>query len=90
MTDAYRDGNGVHTMIAALDTDGTSIVRIKINAANNGLKVSNGTSGTDHGTVNAKRDGNQVPVLLAVSSADGVTPVEVYADSGGNLLIQST
>jgi hypothetical protein len=26
---------------------------------------------------------------LAVSSADGVTPVEVYADSSGNLLIDS-
>lgn len=89
MTSAYRDDNGKPTLIAALNTDGITIVRVLANPANHALKISDGTGGSDHGVANAKRDENQVPVLLAVSSVDGVTPVEVYADSSGNLLVNS-
>lgn len=90
MADAYRDSNSVPTLIAALDSDGTTIVRVLANASSNSLKVSDAATGTDHGTNLAKRDGNSIPVLMAVSSADGFTPIEVYADSSGNLLVQST
>ncbi len=90
MTNAYRDQNSVTTLIAAKNTDGTTIVRVLANPTNHALKVSDGTTGTDHGVANAIRDENNVPVLMAVSSADGVTPVEVYVDANGNLLIQST
>ena len=90
MANAVIDGNRIPTLTAALNTDGTTVVCVKANATNSSLKVSDGTTGTDHGTTNAQRDGNHKPVLMAVSSADGVTPVEVYADSSGNLLIQST
>lgn len=89
MTNASRDENSVPTLIAALNTDGVTMVPVKVNASNHALKASDGTSGTDHGVQNAVRDENSIPVLLAVSSADGVTPVEVYADSSGNLLIDS-
>lgn len=90
MANASRDENSVETLLGILNTTGTSLVRVKVNSSTHALKVSNGTSGSDHGPVNALRDENEVPSLMAVSSADGVTPVSVYTDSSGNLLIQST
>lgn len=88
--DAVRDENRVPALLGALETDGTTIVPIVANASNHGLMISDGTTGSDHGPVNAPRDGNRIPALLAVSSADGITPVVVYADSNGALLVQST
>ncbi len=88
-TSASLDENGVPTLIAGLNTNGTTIVRVKVNATTHGLKISDGTTGTDHGPVNDLRDENSRPALMATSSVDGVTPVVVYADSSGNLLINS-
>ncbi len=90
MTSAYRDENSVPTLIAGLNTNGTTIVRVKASPTTHGLDISDGTTGSDHGPTNAPRDENFVPALLAVSSADGVTPVVVYADSSGNLLVDTT
>jgi hypothetical protein len=90
MADASRDGNDVPTLLAALDSDGITPVKVQVNPANHALSVDNNTTGTDNGVDNAVRDSNYVPVLLAVSSVDGVTPVEVYADSSGALLIDNT
>ena len=90
MANASRDENSVPTLIAGLDTNGSTIVRVKVNAATHALMIDDGTSGTDHGPANALRDENSVPVLLAVSSLDGVTPVVVYAKSDGSLLIDSS
>ena len=90
MTNAYRDENSVPTIIAGLNTDGSTITRIKANSATHGLKVNDGTTGSDHGPVNDLRDENSVHALMAVSSSDGQTPVVLYADSSGNLLIKST
>lgn len=89
MSNASRDENSVPTLLGALNTDGTTLVRVKANASNHSLKVSDGSTGSDHGPVNSPRDQNNIPALMAVSSADGVTPVVVYADSSGNLLIDS-
>ena len=99
MTNASRDENSVPTLIAALNTDGTGIVRVQVNASNHAIKASDGTTGTDFGVVNARHDENGVPTLLAVSSStttvngisyvQGITPVEVYADASGYLLIDS-
>lgn len=89
MANASRDENMVPTLIAGLNTDGKTIVRVLANPTNHSLEVNDSTTGTDHGPQNALRDENNVPMLLAVSSADGVTPVVVYADSSGNLLIDS-
>ena len=87
---AAKDQNNINSLIAALNTDGKTIQRIKVNPSNHAVKVSDGTTGSDYGPTNALRDDNDVPILMAVSSVDGKTPVAVYGDSNGNLLIQST
>ncbi len=87
---ASIDDNGQSTLIAALNTDGTTITRVQVNPSNHGLRVSDGSSGSDYGTTHALRDDNNKTTLIAVSSADGVTPVDIYCDSNGMLLIQST
>ncbi len=90
MADAYRDGNNVPTLIAGLNSNGTSLVRVLADPSTHALAVDDDTTGTDHGPVNDLRDNNYIPALMAVSSSDGVTPVVVYADSSGNLLIDSS
>lgn len=90
MANASRDENGVPTLLGALESNGTTLVKIKAIESTHTLSVSDGSTGSDFGPTNAPRDENNVPALLAVSSADGVTPVVVYADSSGNLLVQST
>lgn len=87
---AIRDDNFVAVKTAVLNTDGASIVLIKSGASTHGLKCSNGTSGSDKGPADAQLDDNNSPTWLAVSSSDGTTIVPLYADSNGNLLIQST
>lgn len=90
MANAVKDDNNVNSLIVALNTDGASIIRVKVNPTTHRLKYSDGSTGSDHGPTNALRDDNNVPVLMAVSSADGVTPVIIYGDSSGNLLMKST
>jgi len=90
MTNAYRDENNVATLIGVLDSNGTTITRMTSDPVTHNLKVSDGSTGSDHGTSNAKRDENDVPCVMAVSSTDGVTPVTLYINSSGNLLVKST
>lgn len=90
MSNAKHDGNGIPTIIAPSSSDGTIVVLVQVNPSNGGLKITDGTTGTDFGPVNAIRDGNHVTGLIGVSSTDGITPVDIYADSSGHLLIQST
>lgn len=90
MANAYLDENSVPTIIAGLNTNGSTIVRVLANSSTHGLKVSDGTTGSNHGPTNDLRDQNSRTCLMAVSSVDGVTPVVLYADSSGNLLIKST
>lgn len=90
MSNAKRDQNYAPTILGVLNTDGETLVPIKVNATNHSLKVENADTGSDNGPDNAPHDENYVPALMAVSSADGVTPVVVYANSDGELLIQST
>lgn len=90
MSNAKKDENGVSTLLGVLDSDGQTLVRVKVNeSSNNALKVDDGTTGSDNGPDIAPRDENFVPALIALSSVDGVTPVVVYADSNGHLLIDS-
>lgn len=87
---AKKDENGVSTILGVLDTDGETLVRVKVNVgSNNSLKVDDNTTGSDNGPDISPRDENFVPALIAVSSVDGVTPVVVYTDSNGHLLIDS-
>jgi len=89
MANASKDDNRVPTLIAGLETDGVTIVRITADPTNHGLSVNDASTGTDYGPENAPIDENHIPALMAVSSDDGTTPVVVYATSSGELLIDS-
>lgn len=89
MANAKRDENNVPTILGTLNTDGISLVRIKINPANGAMKVDNDATGTYISRTNDLRDENEVPAMMGVSSSDNKTPTLVYADSSGNLLINS-
>ena len=86
MVNAPRDNNRVPVLLGTLNTDGITPVLIKVNASKHGIRISNGTSGSNNGRGTAVRDNNRIPVLMGISSADGTTPIEIYADSSGNLL----
>jgi len=90
MSNAKKDNNGVSTLLGVLDSDGDTLMCVKVNpSSNNALQVEDNTTGSDNGPSISPRDDNFVPALIAVSSVDGVTPVVVYADSNGKLLIDS-
>ncbi len=87
---ASLDENSQATITAALNTNGSTIIKVKVNAANHALKVDDNNTGTDHGPSKGLKDENMRTTYFATSSVDGKTPVALYADSSGNLLIQST
>lgn len=87
MTQIKKDDNQVPTIAGVLNTDGTTITRIKINPTTHILDVSDGTTGSDLGSDRAVRDDNGEPILIAVSENDGSTPVPLYINSSGQLLI---
>jgi len=89
MSNASRDENSIPTLLGALETNGTTLVRIQVDASTHALAVNDSSTGSDHGPVNSPRDENSVPALMGVSADDGVTPVVVYATTGGALLIDS-
>lgn len=86
---AKRDNNGIAVIQGALNTDGVTPTSVVASPTLHTMAISDGTTGSDNGTVNAKRDANQVTDLMALST-DGVTPVALYVDSSGNLLTKST
>lgn len=90
MANAQRDQNNVPTLLAGLSTDGVTPTRVAVNPVNHGMKVDEGSSGSDFGPSIAPRDQNSVPVAMGVSSVDGVTPVVIYADASGHLLIDQS
>lgn len=89
-SNAKKDENSVSTLIAALNSDGATVVPVLAVPITHRLKVSNGTTGANNGPRNALKDGNDVSSIIAVSSVDGVTPVVVYADSQGRLLVNNS
>jgi hypothetical protein len=89
MADAKTDNNGVKTALGTLDSDGKTPICIKVNPANNALKVLDNTTGTASTSTIAIKDNNGVPVLMGVSSADMTTLIPLAVDNNGNLLIQS-
>lgn len=100
MANASIDGNSDATLTGALSTDGSTITRVKGDAITHALMVRDAAIGTDHGRSDALHDENSRPTLTAVASEtitvngisylEGVTPVTIYADSDGNLLVDST
>lgn len=85
-----KDQNFVNTLTGTLNTDGRTVVPVKVTVSTSSLKVNDGFLGSNNGPTNATRDANNVPTLLAVSEVDGVTPVVIYADSTGSLFIDSS
>lgn len=90
MANAVRDENNVSSLLAVLNTDGRTIMRVTAIPSNHRLNTLDGTTGSNLGPTRALHDENFITTLIAVSSADGVTPVVCYADSSGNLLVKST
>ena len=84
-----RDQNRIPTLLGTSNTTGLPI-SVKADPTLHALNVTTHISGVASSRANAVRDDNRVPVLLAVSSVDGKTPVEVWANTNGNLLIQTT
>ncbi len=90
MSDARRDQNNIPTPTAALDTDGQTILNIKVNPSTHGIMIDMGTTGVDNGPVaQALIDGNSVATLIGVSEDDNETPVAAYSDANGMLLIDN-
>ena len=85
-----RDNNRVPTLLGTLNTDGVTVVSVRVNPANNSLKALDNTTGSSFTAITIKRDNNRVPSMWAVSNADGITPIYVATDSSGNFLIDST
>lgn len=77
-------------MTGVLNTDGITPTLLKIDPTTHILDVSDGTSGSDLGADNAVRDDNGTPVLMATSETDGTNPVQLYINSSGQLLVDST
>lgn len=85
-----HDGNRIPTLKAVLNTDGVTVSNVLASPTTFRLASSDGTAGSDFGVPTSQRDHDRVTVLMAVSATDGTTPVEVYCNSSGQLLIQST
>lgn len=84
-----RDNNYVPALLGTLNTDGNTVVAVKVNPSNNSLKVVDNTTGSSFTSTTSQRDANRVTSIWATSSADGITPIYVATDSNGNLLIDS-
>ena len=90
MSTAALDANSNQTMTALLNTNGTTVTRIKANPTTHALSIQDGTTGSDNGGNHAFFDDNQRTTLFAESSNGDGTLVALYADSNGKLLVDST
>lgn len=84
------DANRQQMIMGTLNTDGRTVVAIKVNPSNHALKADDNTTGSSFSVLTNQRDANRKTTLWAVSSADGVTPIYIATDSSGNLLIDSS
>ena len=90
MADAKTDNNGVKTALGTLDSDGKTPICIKVNPANNAIKVVDGTTGTASTSTTAIKDNNGVPVLMGLNYSDMKTLIPLAVDINGNLLVKSS
>jgi hypothetical protein len=88
MISAKLDANRKPVALATLNSDGVTVTAVL--ATGHSLNVSDGTTGSGTSPTDAQRDANRNTALWATSSVDGKTMVELWCDSSGNLLIQST
>lgn len=90
MANAKIDDNNVPTILGTLQSDGRTLINLKINPTNGAVKYDDGTTGTASTRTTAGRDENNKTAWIGVSSADNFTPVPVAFDSSGNILMKST
>jgi len=90
MTQAIKDQNSIPTLLAILNTDGETPTPPTANPTTHALGVSDGTTGSDLSGDIASRDENGTTTMIVVSEVDGITPVELYVNSSGKILIDST
>ena len=86
MANALRDQNYIPAKLAVLNTDGTTLVPLKINQSNGGIKVNAADTVSFTMTPIDKRDQNSVPVMM-FEGTDGLTYPAV-ANASGELLIK--
>ena len=84
------DDNRVATLGGTLNTDGKTVVAIKVNPVGNGIKVDDNTTGSSFASTTSQRDANRKTAIWGVSSADFKTPVYIAVNSEGQLLIDSS
>lgn len=90
MANALKDGNSVSSLLAVLNTDtvqGTNLVRLAINSANNGIKLDSTSTISFTMKPIDPRDENYVGVW-AFQGSDGLLYPAV-ATSVGALLVKS-
>lgn len=87
MAEIKKDDNQVPTISGVLNTDGTTVTRVKVDPSTHVLQISDGTTGSDLGNDLAVRDNNGEPVATATDANGNIIPL--YVDSSGNLLVQS-
>lgn len=88
MAETKRDNNQVEVMMGVLNTDGVTPIRVKADPSSHLLAVDDNTTGSDFGKDLAARDNSGVPVLIATDGSNNI--INLYVDSSGNLLIDST
>jgi len=88
MAEIKHDDNYVPTLSGVLNTDGTTVTRIKVDPTTHVLQVSDGTTGSDSGKDLAARDNSGNVTAIATDASGNIIPL--YVDSSGNLLIKST
>ena len=64
MAEAARDENNVPTLTAVLDSDGSTVTRVKADPTNHVLSVDDNTTGSDNGPDRAVRDENFVTPIV--------------------------
>lgn len=88
MAEQKYDDNQVPVLMGVLNTDGVTPTAVKATPSTNVINISDATTGSDLGKDLAARDNNGNPVAIA-TDANG-TIINLYVNSSGQLLIDST
>lgn len=88
MAESKLDNNGIQTMIGVLNTDGVTPTRVTADPTSHALDISDNTTGSDLGNDIVARDNSGQTTMAATD--DNGSIINLYVDSSGNLLIDST
>lgn len=85
---ASIDVNSKQTILATLNTDGSSLTRIQVNPVNGGLTTTTNTMGSVTPQGRSLIDENGRNSWFGVSENDGKTEVAVQCNSSGTVLVK--